>query len=666
MSGDLSRDTFDPLRHFTSVRAQQGAIQVDADSNEQADIVRHRIDLTVRDIVGDAAGPVDPDSFKVTVAGNAITISPGRYYVRGRLLENDAPVTLPTQPFLAGGYCVLADPAAAAFDVAKPPAGDYAVVLDSWVRDVTVLEMPALLDPSLGGVQTGIRLQSVWQVKLMKIPAGTSCGGVAATPGWALYASPSPARMDADTDIPPPAPNQCDLSPSGGYQGLENALYRVEIHNPGPAGTGAGTATFKWALDNASFATLATSWDNNRTLTVASVAGDLTRGFRIGDTVELIDVATELREQPGLMLTVADLVGDAMTLSAPHQLGAAADGAAAAARTVRVRRWEEGLRAIPKVPAWLPLGTDGVRVNFDKAVSYRTADFWMIPARTAIDDILWPGSAQPPANIPHLLAPLARIKVDGAGNITLLGDCRTLFPPLSTMMSLLYVGGDGQQAEPNEVGNAAPLALAKPLTVAVMQGKLPVVGAPVAFSIVGGSGSLNGGGTTVTIPTGADGLASCTWGLDSAVLDAPQQVEARMLDDGNAAFGNPVRFGARVFGLLEMRLAGGDTQTEANPPGGTDAMELQEPLRVTVTHANRPLPNALVRFTLTGGTGSLRRIGGPGGAPSIDVQTDSEGTAFCLWTLVPGGPFGRVRAQLMKNAGTACGPPDVLFSANLI
>src|SRR5438309_668345 len=149
MSGDLSRDTFDPLRHFTSVRAQQGAIQVDADSNEQADIVRHRIDLTVRDIVGDAAGPVDPDSFKVTVAGNAITISPGRYYVRGRLLENDAPVTLPTQPFLAGGYCVLADPAAAAFDVAKPPAGDYAVVLDSWVRDRTVLEMPALLDPSL-------------------------------------------------------------------------------------------------------------------------------------------------------------------------------------------------------------------------------------------------------------------------------------------------------------------------------------------------------------------------------------------------------------------------------------------------------------------------------------------------------------------------------------
>ena len=423
-------------------------------------------------------------------------------------------------------------------------------------------------------MQTGTRHQSVWQLKLMKIPNSTSCGGVLGTAAWANYASLSPARMDAGTDTPAPSPNQCDLSPSGGYQGLENDLYRVEIHDPGPAGTGAGTATFKWAHDNASFATLATSWDNDRTITIASVPGDLTRGFQIGDTVELIAVETELRERPGLMLTVADLVGDTMTLSAPHGLGAAADGAAAAARKLRLRRWAEAPRAIPKGTAWLALGTDGVRVNFDKNVSYRTGDYWMIPARTATNNIEWPGGAQPPANIPHFLTALARIKVDGAGNITLLGDCRTLFPPLSAMLSLLYVGGDGQQAEPNEAGNAAPLPLFKPLVVAMMRGKVPVVGAPVSFTLVGGgTGSVNGANPKITVFTDANGLASCTWSLASNVGDAAQQVEARMLDDGNAAFGNPVRFGARVFGLLEMKLAGGDTQTQVNVPGNTTAVE---------------------------------------------------------------------------------------------
>ena len=244
MKGDFSRLTFDARRRFTAVRAQQGAVQIDADANEQADIVTHRLDRTFRDIIGDAAGPVDPNSFKVTIAANAINVSPGRYYVGGRLLENDAPVTLPVQPFLSGGHCVLDNPAAPAFDLPKPPAGEYAVVLDSWVRHVTVLEMPALLEPALGGVQTGTRHQSVWQLKLMKVPNGTSCGGVLGTAAWANYASLSPARMEAGTETPAPSPNQCDLSPSGGYQGLENDLYRVEIHDPGPAGTGAATATF--------------------------------------------------------------------------------------------------------------------------------------------------------------------------------------------------------------------------------------------------------------------------------------------------------------------------------------------------------------------------------------------------------------------------------------
>ncbi|MCW3846490.1 DUF6519 domain-containing protein [Sphingomonas sp. LB-2] len=660
MKGDFSRQTFHSERHFTAVRMQQGRVLQDADINEEHDILGHRLDLSFRDVIGDAAAPVDPDSFKVAIAANKITVSAGRYYVGGRLLENDAVVTLPAQPHLSGGYCVL-DTGNPAFDVAALAAGDYAVILDSWVRHVTALEMPELIEPALGGVTTASRLQSVWQLKLMKIPTNTACGGVKGTPAWLANAAPVTALMEAGTDTPPPAPDKCDLSPSGGYQGLENDLYRVEIHTPG---TG-GSATYKWSIDNASFASLATSWDNGNTLTIASAPGDLTRGFQIGDTVELIDVATELRELPGKMLVIGDIVGETITFSTPHGLGAAASGATAEARRLRVRRWI-GPLTIPNANGWQPLGTDGVRIRFEKSAAYKTGQDWAFIARTATNAVEWPAVKLPPENPPHLLTPLARIRVDGAGNITLLGDCRILFPPLSAMISLLYVGGDGQEAVRNEAGNPAALALAEPISVAVMRGKLPVAGAPVKFSIAAGpGGKLNGAASPVTVLTGADGVASCAWALDPGVEDLSQRVEARMLDDGGTGFGNPVRFAARAFELRAMALAGGDTQTQVIPDGAA-TVELAEPLRVLVTRANRPLVNAPVRFSVVGGTGTVRAVGGGAGAATVDIQTDANGFAECLWTLVPGDPPSHVVAKLMKNAATPWGAPDIRFSGSLI
>ena len=38
MKGDFTRLTFQPEKHYSSVRLQQGRVQLDADWNEQADI----------------------------------------------------------------------------------------------------------------------------------------------------------------------------------------------------------------------------------------------------------------------------------------------------------------------------------------------------------------------------------------------------------------------------------------------------------------------------------------------------------------------------------------------------------------------------------------------------------------------------------------------------
>ena len=57
MKGDFSRSTFDPKKHYTSVRMQQGRMQLDADWNEQMDILLHLLRGQARDLLGPYGAP---------------------------------------------------------------------------------------------------------------------------------------------------------------------------------------------------------------------------------------------------------------------------------------------------------------------------------------------------------------------------------------------------------------------------------------------------------------------------------------------------------------------------------------------------------------------------------------------------------------------------------
>ena len=109
--------------------------------------------------------------------------------------------------------------------------------------------------------------------------------------------------------------------------------------------------------------------------------------------------------------------------------------------------------AIPIVPAqWIDL-EDGIQVWFEAGSEaqpnrYRSVDYWLIPARTAIGDAEWPlvtnEQGQPvldaqgerqskpssPHGIEHHYAPLAIIQVE-PGGIAVSDDCRRRFSPLS-------------------------------------------------------------------------------------------------------------------------------------------------------------------------------------------------------------------------------------------
>ena len=63
MKGQFSRLTARRARHYSSVRLQQGRVQLDADFNEQVDIALRRDQLTTLDTVGPAGVPVGDAGF---------------------------------------------------------------------------------------------------------------------------------------------------------------------------------------------------------------------------------------------------------------------------------------------------------------------------------------------------------------------------------------------------------------------------------------------------------------------------------------------------------------------------------------------------------------------------------------------------------------------------
>ncbi len=164
MNGDFTRLTFRPERHFSGVRLQQGRVLLDADWNEQADIVAHRDRTAAADAFGAGGAPLHEAGFRlVPVAGTESTwggaagvIGRGRYYVDGIVCVNDTDVVFGSQPDLLGATL-------------PATAGAYLVYLDVWQRHLTALEDPGLREVALGGPDTTTREKTVWQVKLERV-----------------------------------------------------------------------------------------------------------------------------------------------------------------------------------------------------------------------------------------------------------------------------------------------------------------------------------------------------------------------------------------------------------------------------------------------------------------------------------------------------------------
>jgi hypothetical protein len=459
---DFSRETFDPARHRRSVVGLQGRVTVEADQNEQRRIDLHRSDTTTRDVIGPAGVPSDGNGFLIAAKGGDLGIAAGQMYVDGILCENETDCTLLTQPDLP--VKVLGDVPGFDPSPGTPPAANtvFAVELQVWERDITPIDDPALLEKALGGPDTSARTETVWQVVLKAQSDPTVTCAKAAIDTSVVHDGVLSAKTVASA-----AARDCTLPPLAGYQGLENQLYRVEIHKGGVA----GVATFKWSRENASVVTgiVATPPGTlGQTFTVQSIGADQTLGFAANQWVELTDDGIELLGGVGVLAFIqsVDPAKQQITLNAAP--GAPID----LAKNPKMRRWDQTdptqSTGVPTVAAgWVPLES-GIQVQFGSG-TFQPGDYWIIPARTAIDETTgtldWPSTPQPAQFAERHVALLALVKYLGTAGFDTPHDCRPKFDNLVTLTQrkaagccTVSVGDGGDYAKIMDAIKALPLA----------------------------------------------------------------------------------------------------------------------------------------------------------------------------------------------------------------
>ena len=539
MKGDFARVTFDPTRHYSQVFQQQGRVLLDADWNEQGHIQLHLLRTLIRDLLGPCwavgtgfaltSSTTDPNGTVKSLPLADWQLAPGHFYVDGILCENEAPVTLAAQPYRpTPDYAV--NGTTTGFE--NPPPAGYALYLDVWERHLSAVEAPAIGDVALNGVDTCSRAQVVWQVRMLDLAqAGQQLVGITtalnlrrAIPGtdavtqaaidqqllnvrtlqdglvgsananddlcatvrqllgargtWAL------PRLSAQLGPVESNNDPCVIAADASYRGCENQLYRVEIHQGGPAGVAgaASGASFKWSRENGSvifpvggsITTTLTDGSTQLVVPLARLGRDARLGLVANDWVELVDDNYTLgqRAYPLLLVLAVDVANCTVTLAAP-QGGGWWPLSSDPLQHPLLRRWDQregvntqGVLAVTE-GATAPITLeDGIQITFAPGGVYATGEYWLIPARVAGNGMLdWPsmtaadGTSAPASLPPRGLHHYAALSVtDAQGNYQ---SCPCRLDSLCTLLGAGASSKGKQSPAVDATAVAAPAAVKK-------------------------------------------------------------------------------------------------------------------------------------------------------------------------------------------------------------
>ncbi|HET8841061.1 MAG TPA: DUF6519 domain-containing protein, partial [Ktedonobacteraceae bacterium] len=456
MQGDFSRLTFDPKKHYRSVRMQQGRVQLDADWNEQIDILNHYFEAQFRDLLGPGGAGAATAGFEILAIDGAqqpadatqnnpqehkpalqdLLIKQGNYYIDGMLCENEQDVLFSQQPYLPKA------------EIPPTLSGWNIVYLDAWQRHVTAFEDASLREIALGGPETTTRIQMIWQVKLLPVAHQHSTELLASEKDIAsekitelsewremLHRRTSTARLAAR-----------HVSNSSI---VDNRLYRVEIHH-----LHHHKASFKWSRENGSVVfgvEKILSYEKRENGLAQSVvilndsSQDVTQ-LQKGDWVEFIydDVTLHGHTLPLYQITRISQTAQRQVTLTGRYTHTLANLAQTTAGTLLIRRWDHSQATPPEQDSgtypvledsWIDL-EHGIQIRFSPGGTYKIGDYWLIPARTLSNDIEWPVEtnaplARLPQGVDHHFCPLGLIHPHK--HHIVIKDLRRLFAPLPAL-----------------------------------------------------------------------------------------------------------------------------------------------------------------------------------------------------------------------------------------
>ncbi len=337
----------------------------------------------------------------------------------------------------------------------KIETGNYLVYLDVWQRHITAIDDPELREVALNVPDTATRIKTLWQAKLLPIatpPTDNAMESVEKLDEWNHLIRPRQVELIASTDLQPDKPGITNNQ--GNYLGVENRLYRVEIHESGLL----GKASFKWSRDNGSTVSAIASISGN----VIKLKNTIQEAYKLFKQspedqpwVEILTEEQELNNQPGVLVQIIATKPPNQLIFETSQIRGGtlppSNG-----QPLKVRRWDHTQDAVLMTSdQWIFL-EDGIKIKFqtpdrtgaEHPDRYETGDYWLIPARNVDRAIQWKQDdqglflPQQPAGIQHQYGFLAAVHYDGSQFSPLLeqnweqSDLRIQFLPLINRFQL--------------------------------------------------------------------------------------------------------------------------------------------------------------------------------------------------------------------------------------
>jgi hypothetical protein len=445
---DISRVNYDPKKHYTSVRLQQGRVLDSDDWNELERMDKELLRRTKVDIIGPYGTP--DNGFNIVnpylLTGNLINfeIEPGSIYLGGHRIDLE---TRQEFRYQSDGLQLLPTH----FGNLNGIRQDM-VYLEVWQQGVSAVEDEALFERALGGPDTSTRVRNFWQVKVFPDVNTRNC-----EVAWESFKLSNPTineehervtdaklTVSFSTNI---GPGQDLCAPSGiaGYLGAENQAIRIQLTGPD---------TFTWGFNNAAPLYRAEFVDDS-TIKLLTAPKDAYHWPSSNKVVEILPWSAVLpngehiADECGHLTRVSTVNPDPEKMEfsiinpiTPHQDFGKVWGQTTPAY-IYVRFWERddnqtGTPHISFTPGTsVNLGNTGLAVTFS-GTQFHKADHWVIAARPETPDLVVPWdllTGASPHGVRRFFAPLAIIEWADQGGPEILGqvvhDCRPFFWPLT-------------------------------------------------------------------------------------------------------------------------------------------------------------------------------------------------------------------------------------------